>query len=365
MSSRDAPATPASWSTSPTHQFIQEVVEPQRENFNTYSEVLTTRGILLTDAKKRRKVAATKLSPPDAVPSYRLTHAGHLIGGIDGKYTTAVSQQARLATLDRGTLREYLAASHLPVRAAQTFLDSRREEGRRFALSAPNAVSLRPVSRRARPPFPVEIHDVNANFSSAWESIVAACNTLRTVERQIAIEHVLPGVSLRFFVVGERAIAAVARVPFYVVGDGISSTRELVDAEMTRRGRCAYLKKRSRRPVGSPSTPGDIGDDAVPPKKELVVLAPETQPGTFISVDVRDIVDDSLVQLALDAMWAFPGLTATAVDISSPSIHGREGATVTDVNPGSDISEFLYPAYGAPRKVGLAVLDHMIAAAGR
>lgn len=341
--------------------FIRDDVEPRREQLNTWRRLQTQREILLDDAKRRRKISAKNMNG-----THVLWRSGKVIGGIDEPYTTLVSQQARRATASRQVAKQYLRASEVPVLPGREFHVSQFNSAERFwSQIAPSAVAVKPASAGASPGTTLGI-TTSQEFHVAWDKAAATMAHLRPTEHRIDVEAHQEGLLLRIYVVGEHAVAAVVRIPLYVIGDGKSTVGDLLDAVLDARDFCRYL--RARRPVIDNDflSPVCLDRNNVLPADTLRVLTQEAdvETGGGLSVDVLGKLDPGLVQLAVDAVWAFPNLGAAAVDILTTSLNTSEGTYVLGVDTGADIAEFLYPAYGEPRRVGLAIYDDMIADAG-
>lgn len=346
-------------------RFILDVLEPQKDQFNIWDTVLGWRGEIISDAKKRRKITPTKLAPRNSAPMYALTRSGTTIGGIDGPYTTLVSHQARRATQSRQTMRQYLQASNLPQHPSKTFHASQEASAAEFASAQAGPLTLRPGYRKTKLSAIQGVFGPEA-FNEAWTSVADSMESLRPLDRQIEIETPRTGIVLRIYVVGERAIGSVVRTPFFVLGDGSSTVRQLIDSELQRHSACAYLHEYQPSAGSERFCHDELSLDDIPPEGSLHICSEEPDaysPGV-LSMDVLEAVHPSLLSLAVDAMWAFPGLSATGVDILTPSMDASDQAVIVDVDPGADIREFIYPSYGESRRIGLALLDNMISAAG-
>ncbi len=96
--------------------------------------------------------------------------------------------------------------------------------------------------------------------------------------------------------------------------------------------------------------------------KEILVLSksPAIEATVTTTADVTDTVSPKIAELTVDSMWAFPGLSATAVDIQSTSLDDDAEPVVIGLDPSADISEFLYPTFGRPRRVSMNVIHHMV-----
>lgn len=341
---------------SPIEHFISETIAPQRDQMHQWTNTKKHQGILLEDAAKRRRITPTKLGP-----SFVLVHAGHPIGGIDGRTTTLVSGIAREATQTSQMSHSYLRASQVPIKDGRTFHVSQIDAAESYRKQVGPRVTARPSAARAKPVTSLAVSSPEG-LRREWERSSAALSQLKGVNQLLHVESYNPQLPLRIYVVGERAVAAVVQVPFHLIGDGSSSVLQLVEEERSRRNQCEYLSSRSISPEDELLAHMGLTLDEVIPADTIRVLdaAPEGEVGGGFSVDVFDDLSEDLKHMAIDAMWAFPGLTGTAVDIMAPALDGAEGATVSNVVPTADISEFLYPAYGEPRRCGVRIIDQMI-----
>lgn len=343
-----------------TEQFVANVVERQRGELNTWDKALDHLGALLEDARKRRRMTPNKVMSSN----YVLHRSGKTIGGFDGPYTTFVSEQARKASQSLQMTRDYLRASKVPILPGRSFHVSQLSAAEKFANRLGDYVTVRPVSALAGHGTTISVAP-GTDFVRAWERALDACKELRPLNQQIQVEGTKSGLTLRVYLVGEAPAGAVVRVPFYVVGDGETTVEDLIREEKSRRRQCRYLKKRFPTVDNEFLAPAGTSLEAVPEAGAIHFLTqvPNVDTGGGLSVDVLGEVNKALIDLAIDAMWAFPGLDATAVDILTPSLEDATDAVVLDVDPAADVTEFIYPAYGRPRRVSLKILDHMIARA--
>lgn len=340
--------------SSPIEQFITTEVEPRRDQMNKVKHPKRHLSILLDDARKRRRTTPNKIGN-----GHMLVHKGRLIGGVEKGMTTLVSYQARRATQSLLATRKYLRASGVATVPGKVFHASQMHAAQSHWEKLGGAVTIRPASSGAKSGVTVGVTSAEG-FQAAWEYAAEASKPLRTLSQQIQIEAYDPGLLVRLYVVGESAVAAVVRVPLYVVGDGRSTVQELLDQERRRHEECKYLA--SRFPTVDEDSLAGLGITlaTVPTVGHIQFLVTSPANPGGVTVDVLNQLAPDLVELATDAMWAFPGLTAAGVDIVTPNLDGAEGAAVANVDPAVGFDEFLYPTYGTYRRCGLAVLDHMI-----
>ncbi len=321
-----------------------------------WKNTLKHQGILLEDAQKRRRITPAKMGP-----SFLLVHRGRRIGGIDSRTTTLVSGQARDATQSVQLSHAYLRASSVSTSAGRSFHVSQYDAADKYRDQSGTPVTARPASERAKPVTSLAVSS-KEDLRREWDRSTQALAHLKSVNQLIHIEQYSPNLALRIYVVAEETVAAVARVPFYIAGDGRSTVRQLLRKERERRESSEYLRSRVLAVGEEHLKQMGVTLEQTLSGGEIRVLrtAPEAEVGGGFSVDVFPDLSDDLKSLAIDAMWAFPGLTGTAVDILTPSLDSAEGATVSNVVPTADVSEFLYPAYGEPRRCGVSIIDHMI-----
>ncbi|NDK33181.1 hypothetical protein [Nesterenkonia haasae] len=352
--------TDAAHTKSLATSFITDSITPQRHSRNIWQNPQNTVDIFLEDARSRRRIIAKKVTT-----GFRFIRGGKTIGGLDSGITTLVSHQALRASRRPQVMRHYFAASDVPCLPADTYHVSQFTVAQRNLPTGDMPVVVRPASPRVRSGATTTLVQ-RENFTDAWETAAQACHALKPLERFIEIQEYRQGLQLRIYVVGEEAVAALVRIPFHVVGDGLLTIRELVENELQEWRKCNYLSRREPTLPDVITRLGSIPDDVpLPGEVRLESQVSDFGRGEGISIDVTDQLDAELAELAVDTMWAFPGLAATAVDILAPSLENSSDAVVVGIDPTADLGEFLYPTFGRSRRVTLRILDHMIATARR
>lgn len=365
-SSVAAVATHSNESTgrSPLETFILEDLESRRDELNTFSAAKSHIKLLL-DAARRHKLRAQKIGWT-STSTFALYRSGAPVGGIYGRVTTLVSHQAQRTAASRELTRQCLVLSEVPHLPGKTLHVTQAKAAASFVERMGRPVSVRPAARSTRAGISSNVSTAE-NLTEAWDQAASACAKLPVIKQQIDVETYLPWVPLRVFVVGEQAVAAVARVPLYVVGDGSRTLGQLTEAELPRRSAPAFLDPLKGVSAARLLKAQQLDADTVPPPGGLQLLTndPQGQLGLGWSVDVLDQVSDSLVQLAVNAMWAFAGLGATAVDILTPALDSAENAVVSGVEPDADLREFRFPAFGKPQYPNRAIMDRIAASSPR
>jgi D-alanine-D-alanine ligase-like ATP-grasp enzyme len=343
---------------SPLETFIWNQLESARAQVNTFSSAKEHTRLLL-DAAKRRKMRPQKIGHTN-VSTFALARSEEQIAGIYGMTTTLVSHQALRLASSRELTRQCLVVSEIPYLTGKTFHFSQPRAAAAFMERLGRPVSVRPASPAIRTGISAHL-DTAEQLAEAWKRAVNSCSKLPVARRMIDVEAFLPWVPLRIFVVGENAVAAVARVPLYVVGDGTQTLRQLALAELKRRNAPAFLEPlKGVRAMGLLQS-RELDPGKVLPEGRLQLLSYDNngQQGQGWSMDVLDHLSEDLVELAVNAMWAFPGLDATAVDVLTPKLNSAKSAVVAGIEPGADLQEFRFPAFGVCRFPNRAIMDRL------
>ncbi|GAA4829733.1 hypothetical protein [Garicola koreensis] len=348
----------------PLETFILQELEPKRHEINDWGSVKGHTRLLATTARGRRlhiqRIGGKKSR------AYTLSRSGVRLGGIDEQVTTLVSHQALRASASRELTRQYLALSDVPHLPARTFHISQGKAAAAFMDRLGQPVSIKPSSTRARGGSAANLTTAQ-QLAEAWERAGAACSELAAPRQQVDVEAFLPWVPLRLFVVGEEVVAAVARIPLYVMGDGDQTAHALAEKELHRRNSCAFLERMTNTNAHNLLESLSVDPGTVLRDGDLLVLSHDRigQRGVGWSVDVTERISPELAALGINATWAFPGLRASAVDMLLPSLSEGHRAIVAHLEPGADLTEFRYPAFGKAQYPNLAIIQRISEAQSR
>ncbi|MCL4757891.1 MAG: ATP-grasp domain-containing protein [Rhodocyclaceae bacterium] len=173
---------------------------------------------------------------------------------------------------------------------------------------------------------------------------------------EIVVERFIRGADHRLLVIGGRFVAAVRRVPPYLVGDGSKTVRQLIadaNRQDRRDGMWLYVLNLDAEMRATLATLG-LAPDSVPDKGRrfrLRRVASHSLGGT--TVDVTDRVHPDNRAMAEAAARACL-LDVAGIDFMTPDIgrSWREGVgAVIEVNKGPGFSLHVMPNQGKPRDV--------------
>lgn len=351
---RHCPAVKLSTTPAPLEQFIAEVIEPQhdqlRDGGKRYSH-----GQLLYRAARRCRLHVKKIGHTHRA----LFHSGAAVGGINEGVTSLVSHQAHRICRSTVMIRRYLNTAEVPTPESKVLQQNQYATAVKYWEWLGRRATVKPSRASGSGAAEVAGTTVGVRFEgdlrAAWKKAAESVEP----DHPILIEAAQNGLDVHTYVVGETVVGALVRVPFYVLGDGESSIDELAHAELARR-------------MGPQDEVPELSDDAltevgltrsyVPASGSICELPPvlgAPRDGSLY-VDVTDELSEEVKQLAIDGLWALPGLEAAAVDLVVPALDSTEGAMVMDIDPAANVADFRYPDYGKYRKPHLAIMEQIV-----
>jgi D-alanine-D-alanine ligase-like ATP-grasp enzyme len=253
------------------------------------------------------------------------------------------------------------------------YLDRSHSEGDGFigvALSAHKAMSARILKQHGLPTplhfpvftreaamaaamsigYPVVVKPVDANRGEGVTVGVDSADVLdaafdqarkRTKSGEVLIEQQVPGVCHRLFIVKDRLLYAVKRLPLFVTGDGVQTVRQVINAEIASdQARPYWLRNKMAQfddAAFSALAVRGTDCDSVPKFGERIFLRPiETTQWGGIDEDTTDAVHPQNLKAAVEAAKAFnlevAGVDMISTDISVPWT--ENGAVINEVNGG-------------------------------
>jgi cyanophycin synthetase len=184
----------------------------------------------------------------------------------------------------------------------------------------------------------------------------------------VIVERCVPGLEHRLLVVGGKLVAAARGEAAFVVGDGLSTVRQLIDAQInsdprrgdTERHPLGFIRPEDDEVIRADLTRQKLDAAAVPAAGRQVLI----QRNGNVSVDCTDDVHPRVAQaVSLAARTVgldIAGIDVVAQDISKPL--QEQGGAVVEVNAGPGLLVHLKPASGSPRPVGQAIVDLLFGA---
>jgi D-alanine-D-alanine ligase-like ATP-grasp enzyme len=260
------------------------------------------------------------------------------------------SYGARVSCRHKPYARLLLARAGIPIAPGGVFTRRQMPAAREFSRTVGMPVVVKPTIGSGGDRVVTNIADTSALDE-------AVLSTIQEGETFLVEKHV-EGFDYRFQVLSKEVVAVHWRQPAHVVGDGLSTIRQLVDAKNLLRGRNPHLATRlislnaetqnRLRALGLRSTD-------VPSRGQVVTLKTVcnlSQGGD--NVDVTDETHPTLKAVAVAALAAIPGIEHGGVDallanheepLEAQELH------IIEINACPGMSAHHFPVSGSPRNV--------------
>ncbi|HJS25276.1 MAG TPA: cyanophycin synthetase [Pyrinomonadaceae bacterium] len=200
---------------------------------------------------------------------------------------------------------------------------------------------------------------------STPEEMKVAFDAAKEFSSAILIEEMLAGRNYRVVIVGGRMVAASERLLPHVIGDGVSTIRELIATE----NRNPLRGDGHEKPLTKIKVDPDVINhlqhagmslDAIPKHGEHVTLSNRSNLSTGATAqDVTDQVHPTIARMCERAARLI-GLDVCGVDLVIPDIATpMTSGGVIELNASPGLRMHHYPSAGMPRDVGQAVVDSL------
>ncbi len=197
------------------------------------------------------------------------------------------------------------------------------------------------------------------------EQVLAAYQSALAESKSVVVEKFVPGHDYRVLVVGGKVVAAARREPAQVLGDGVRTIRQLVDAANLdpRRGEHhATALSKIKLDAVALDVLADQGysPDSVAPAGSVVLIRRNGNLSTGgTAIDMTDRVHPQVAARAVEAAQVI-GLDIAGVDVIASDISApleEQGGVIVEVNAAPGLRMHLQPSVGVSRPVGEAIVS--------
>lgn len=315
-------------------------LEPRADDLRHVVAKRALDAALIRDAAERRNLEVIRLSSQAQL----IRRGPHTIGFFQNM-SSALTALDRQVTNDKLLTKRLLAQGGLPVArgvVASTVdraLDAFRDIG--------PPVVVKPIVGSGGRGVTVDIRDEEELRTAADEALSRS--------RRLLVEEMVAGIDLRIMTVAGRAVAAMLRVPANVVGDGVSTIRELAEQKNAIRAGNAYLR---HCPITfTPFTEHHLAlrgltPDSVPAQGQRVYLHYKANLSSGgDSYEIIDVVHPEILRLAERAAACVETAYHAGVDILLERFDrppGEQRCIVCELNLNNEMPIHVFPLYGTP-----------------
>lgn len=180
-------------------------------------------------------------------------------------------------------------------------------------------------------------------------------------DKEVMVEDYLVGTEYRFFVLGDETLAVLLRVPANVVGDGVKTVRELVEAKnadpLRGDGSRSPLKKIALGDIEQLQLKEQgLTPESVPASGQIVQLRANSNISTGgDSIDMTDQMHESYKQLAVGIAHAMGakvcGVDLIIPDLTQPARPSLDSWGVIEANFNPMMMMHIFPYQGKSRRL--------------
>lgn len=309
---------------------------------------------LLSRAARRNKLRVTKARNNH----YVVTGGRRVVGGFAVHVTSLPSSESVKASLSMPLAKQYLELDGMAVPAGAQFPAEEIDAALSFFAGLSAAAVVKPASPSRGAGVRTGI-TTREEFIDAWRSASGRRSPEAGADTRIMVEEQVEGLDVRAFVVGEKVVAAVARVPLYCIADGVRTLGDQIEELNAQRAAHPLLGK-FEHDAASYARAAGHRLERIPALGDLFQLAPGINMRTGgVTVDVTDRLGTPVTDLAVAAAWSVPGSKAAGVDLIVPEISTSAGAKVLHVDVQTGFTTHHYPWIGERRPVAGALIEKM------
>src|SRR5690625_2520978 len=256
---------------------------------------------------------------------------------------------------NKNLTKEYLAKAKISITEGKTFNNEHSfDEIVTYAHSLDFPVVIKPTNASGG-------KGVIANIKNKVE-FVEALNYVKEELgfKDIIVEKHFEGKDYRVFVVGNQVVGVIHRIPANVIGDGKSTLSELIKNKLNERAKNPAIKN---SPIINDKEMDNILSEniytmeSIPMLVDMILL--KTKSNISAGGDPIDVIDnivDEVIENAVNAVKAIPGLFQGGVDVLYNKKTGE--SVVLEINTQPSIRTHLFPMEGYARDIPKAIIDY-------
>ena len=179
--------------------------------------------------------------------------------------------------------------------------------------------------------------------------------------KNILLEKHYKGKEYRFYVVGNKVVSAINRIPANIIGDGENTIEELIRLKNIEREKNPYLASKPIKvdyEIEQLLKKQSVDLHYIPNRNEQIFLRELSNLSAGGDpIDCTNEISDEIKQLAVDGLKALPAIPHAGVDIIINPDDPTKGV-ILEVNATAEISFHSFPLAGNLNDVPAAIIDY-------
>ncbi|QQK78492.1 acylphosphatase [Salicibibacter cibi] len=285
---------------------------------------------------------------------YSLTYQGreHRFESSRGDLLT---QEAYDVCDDKDLTKQNLSKAGIPVPDGKRFKEDAYDEVIvDYANTLGYPVVIKPISENGG-------KGVHANIQDTEEMREALIHVRQDLNyRDVIVEEHVPGKEFRIFIVGNKIIGAVNRIPANIVGDGINSINELINKKNGEKRGNPNLSKNAieiDKEVLNTIQFKNYTLNSIPEAGDCVFLRNKSSVSMGGDpIDVTEKLTTHMKDLAIKAYQSIPELGLCGLDMIIDEENNL--GTVIEINTKPMLGLHLFPVKGSSRDITSPIIDY-------
>ncbi len=322
-----------------------------RSDFNHLSNYFLAR------EAQRRGYAVRKMFPQSKRSHLIIEHEGR-VATIIGQRLPSLSYNAYFICKHKDIAKQFLQKSGIRVPRGQAFCKDEVKEAIAYSKTLPKPLVIKPTGGTWGT-------DVFLNICTD-EEVRSCIEKFSTKGTSFLIEEQSVGKEYRILATRDKTLGVIHRVPANVIGDGVSTIRELIDEKNSDPRRGDGHEKAIVRIIVDDEilkilAAKSLTLDSIPSKGQRIFLRQNSNISTGgDSIDYTDKVHPAICDLATKIIRAIPGLPYAGIDFLTPDITKNPqdvGYTVIELNDSPMLSMHHEPYEGVSRNVSAEIIN--------
>lgn len=248
-----------------------------------------------------------------------------------------------------------LQEGNIPVPQGEQFNISEENEILKFAEKIGYPLVIKPVSGSMG-------RGVFINLTNETELMDILTHYKNNLPyKKIIVEKHYQGKEYRIYVVGDKAVSVINRIPANITGDGINTIKELISLKNKQRKQNPYLAAKPIKidyEINQMLTKQNLNENSILEKNKKIFLRELSNLSTGGEpIDETNEITPEVKQIAIDALKAMPSIPHAGVDVIISPENDKK-AVVLEINATAEIAFHLFPLNNKPVDLPARIIDY-------